>query len=150
MNDTMFLQESEKEAMRPGIIDLLTRCVEECPAEERKKKKPGRPQQVAWKHLVLGMLVNILFGMGNYQHLWRQLRKKPLGEYARISVQDDAIIKRFRNAGSAPFERLLKHLGASTSGEATARDLATFAPKIVAIDEMTGDQMRRQLKQWGQ
>jgi hypothetical protein len=147
MNDTMFLQESETEAMRPGIIDLLTRCVEECPGEERKKKKPGRPQQVEWKHLVLGMLVNILFGMGNYQHLWRQLRKKPLGEYARISVQDDAIIKRFRNAGSAPFERLLKHLGASTSGEATARDLATFAPKIVAIDEMTGDQMRRQLKE---
>jgi hypothetical protein len=46
MNDTMFLQESEREAIRPGIIDILTRCVEECPAEERKKKKPGRPQQV--------------------------------------------------------------------------------------------------------
>jgi hypothetical protein len=149
MNDSMFLQEPEaqREAMRPGIIEVLRRGVQECAVQERKKQKPGRPQEVAWKHLQLGMLVSILFGMGNYQHLWRRLRKQPLGEYARIAVQDDAIIKRLRNAGSAPFEQLLKHLAGSASVEATGRDLATFAPKIVAIDEMTGDQMRRQLKE---
>jgi hypothetical protein len=148
MNDSMFLQdvETEREAMRPGMIEMLTRYVEEYQVQERKKQKPGRPQEVPWKQLQLGMLVSILFGMSNYQQLWRQLSKKPLGEYARISVQDDAIIKRLRNAGSAPFEHLLKQVGGSASVEATGGDLATFAPKIVAIDEMTGDQMRRQLK----
>jgi hypothetical protein len=147
MNDSMFLQEQEIEEVRPRIIEELMRSVEESQGEERKKKKSGRPQQVPWKQLLLGMLVSILFGMNNYQQLWRRLRSKKIGDYAGISVQDDAIIKRLKNAGSEPFERLLKHLGSQAAVEGTARDLARFAPKIVALDEMTGDQMQRQLKE---
>jgi hypothetical protein len=147
MNDSMFLQEQQIEEVRPAIIEKLTDSVEESPGEERKKKKPGRPQQVPWKQLLLGMLVSVLFGMNNYQQLWRRLRSKKVADYARIAVKDDAIIKRLRNAGSEPFERLLKHLGSQSAEEGTARDLAWFAPKIVALDEMTGDQMRRQLKE---
>ena len=147
MNDSMFLQGQEIEEVRPRIIEELMRSVEESQGEERKKKKSGRPQQVPWKQLLLGMLVSILFGMNNYQQLWRRLRRKKMGDYARISVQDDAIIKRLRNAGSEPFERLLNHLGSQRTVEGTAKDLARFAPKIVALDEMTGDQMQRQLKE---
>jgi hypothetical protein len=70
------------------------------------------------------MLVSILLGMNNYQQLWRRLRRKMMGDDAGISMQDDAIIKRLKNAGSEPFERLLKHLGSQAAVEGTARDLA--------------------------
>ena len=46
--------------------------------------------------------------------------------------------KRLKNAGSEPFEELLRRQGEREGLEATAQGLAPFAPKIVALDEMTG------------
>jgi Transposase DDE domain len=147
MNTSMGLQEQEIEAVDGDWLEELVGSLAESLGEERPKKKSGRPQQVPWVQIVAGMLVSVFFGMKNYQQLWRRLRRKALAGFAPIRVQDDAIIKRLKQAGTAPFERLVKQVGQQPVVEGTAQDLATFAPKIVAIDEMTGDQMRRRLKE---
>lgn len=146
MNPNMDLQAQEIEAVCGDWIDDLVGSLAESLGEEREKKKSGRPQQVPWVQIVAGVLVSVLFGMKTYQQLWRRLRRKGLAGFEPISVQDDAIIKRLKQAGTAPFERLLQQMGQQPVVEGTALDLATFAPKIVAIDEMTGDQMQRRLK----
>ncbi len=146
MNDTIVLDEQERDAVQSGLIEDLVQFLKENVGEERKKKKAGRPQQVAWAQIVAGVLVSVLFGMNNYQQLWRRLRRKELADFPKIKVQDDAIIKRLKNAGTEPFERLFEQWGHRPSVEGTACELARFAPKIVAIDEMSGDQMQRQLK----
>ena len=147
MNDSIELSKQEVEEVRPDLIEELSQFLRENPGQEREKKKLGRPQQVEWTQIVLGVLISVLFGMSNYQQLWRRLRRKDLGGYERIQVQDDAIIKRLKNAGSEPFERVLQQLGNRAAVEGTATHLAPFAPEIAAIDEMSGDQMRKQLKE---
>jgi Transposase DDE domain len=146
MNTSMGLQAQEIEAVCGDWIEELVGSLPERLGEEREKKKSGRPQQVPWVQIVAGVLVSVLFGMKNYQQLWRRLRRKGLAGCEPITVQDDAIIKRLKNAGTAPFERLVQQMGKLPVVEGTALDVATFAPKIVAIDEMTGDQMQRRLK----
>jgi hypothetical protein len=147
MNDSIEIPMQEVEGVRPDLIEKLSRFLQENPIEERAKKKSGRPQQVQWTQIMLGVLVSVLFGMSNYQQLWRRLRRKDLGDFAPIRVQDDALIKRLKNAGTEPFERLLQQMGHQQGVAGTAGELARFACEIVAIDEMTGDQMRRQLKE---
>jgi hypothetical protein len=142
----MTVQMHESEAESGDWIEELVGSLAESLGEEREKKKSGRPQQVPWVQIVAGVLVSVLGGMKNYQQLWRRLRRKGLAGCGPITVQDDAIIKRLKQAGTAPFERLLQQMGQQPVVEGTAMELATFAPKIVAIDEMTGDQMQRHLK----
>jgi hypothetical protein len=146
MNTSIGMQEQDVQARRGDWIEELVAGLQESVGEERPKKKSGRPQQVPWGQIVAGVLVSVLCGMNNYQQLWRGLRRKSLAGYAPITVQDDAIIKRLKYAGTKPFERLLTYLGQQPVVEGTARDLARFAPQIVAIDEMTGDQMQRHVK----
>ncbi len=146
MNTSIVVQEQDLQDRRGDWIEELVEGLKESLGDERKKKKSGRPQQVPWVQIVAGVLLSVLFGMNHYQQLWRRLRRKSLAGFAPISVQDDAIIKRLKNAGTEPFERLLKYLGQQPVVEGTAQDLASFAPYVVAIDVMTGDQMQRLLK----
>src|SRR5690348_10956069 len=146
MNTSMAGQESEMETLCGDWLDDLLASLPESLGEERPKKKSGRPQQVSWIQIVAGMLVSVVFGMKNYQQLWRRLRRGGLVGFGPISVQDDAIIKRLKQAGTKPFERLLQQAAQQPVVEGTALELATFAPKIVAIDEMTGEQMQRRLQ----
>jgi Transposase DDE domain len=74
-------------------------------------------------------------------------RNQSLAGFAPIRVQDDAIIKRLQNAASQPSEELLRQQGQQPVVEGTALDLASLAPKLVAIDERTGDPMQRPLKE---
>jgi Transposase DDE domain len=147
MHDSTNLQVQDIEAARPDLIENLSQWINEYPTTEPKKKKMGRPREVQWAQIMLGLLVSILFGMSNYQHLWRRLRGKELGAFAPIEVGDDAIITRLKHAGSAPFQELLEQMGSQPAEEGTALTQARFAPEIVAIDEMSGDQMRKQLKE---
>ncbi len=146
MNTSIVVQEQDVHARRGDWIEELVEAVKESVGEERPKKKSGRPQQVPWVQIVAGVLLSVLCGMNNSQQLWRRLRRKSLAGYAPIGVQDDAIINRLKHAGAEPFERLLRYLGQQPVVEGTAQTLARFAPQIVAIDEMTGDQMQRHLK----
>jgi len=143
----MNLQVQDIETARPDLIGELSQWIQEQPSTERKKKKMGRPRKVQWAQIMLGLLVSILFGMNNYQQLWRRLRRKGLGEFAPIQVGDDAMIKRLKQAGSAPFEQLLAQMASHPAEEGSALTLARFAPEIVAIDEMSGEQMRKHLKE---
>ena len=147
MHDSMNLQVQDIETARPDLIGELSQWIQEQPSTERKKKKMGRPRKVQWAQIMLGLLVSILFGMNNYQQLWRRLRRKGLGEFAPIQVGDDAMIKRLKQAGSAPFEQLLAQMASHPAEEGSALTLARFAPEIVAIDEMSGEQMRKHLKE---
>jgi hypothetical protein len=146
MNDSMELQIQEIEEARPALIEELCKKLMESEKAEPGQKKRGRPQQVEWMQIALGVLVSVLYGMSNYQQLWRRLRRKELAGYGKIQVKDDAIIKRLKQAGTEPFERLFKKLGEGREEVGNACTLAPLAPEIAAIDEMSAEQMQRHLK----
>ena len=150
MNTSMQLQAMEAEASRERLLEQITGM--RLPSTEVKisQGKRGRPQQVEWMQILLGLLMSVVCGMSNYQQLWRRLRRQGVAGYEPVKVQDDAIIKRLKGAGLGPFEEFFECLGkAGQHNQAgpSACSLAPFATEIVAIDEMTGEQMQRHLKE---
>lgn len=150
MNNSMQLQVIDTEASRERLMEQITGM--RLPSTEVKTSqgKRGRPQQVEWMQILLGLLMSVVCGMSNYQQLWRRLRRQGVAGYEPVKVQDDAIIKRLKKAGLEPFEEFFGRLGKASqaSQEApSACSLAPFATEIVAIDEMTGEQMQRHLKE---
>jgi len=73
MNNSIEIQ---GEAGKAGGVDLLGKLdqlLKEGQGEETGEKRRGRPRQVAWIQICLGLLVSVLYGMNNYQQLWRRL-----------------------------------------------------------------------------
>src|SRR5437899_1428732 len=60
------------------------------PAETKPKR--GRPLEVSWGHLWLGLLTCVLRGMDSYQDWWRLMCSQVIGGFAPVEVTDDALI----------------------------------------------------------
>jgi len=150
MNDSMEKQVEAAEQGRPALIEMLHQLLKDGQGQETGGRKRGRPREVEWIQICLGLLVSVLYGMSNYQQWWRRLKEEWLLGYAPIKVTDDAIIKRLKQAGTKPFEELLMRMKGVPREQATTQSgctLAPFATEIVAIDEMSGEQMQRHLKE---
>lgn len=113
-----------------------------------KPGKRGSPQRLSWSHLWFQLIFGVLTGMDNYQDLRRKVAGEPLGPFACITITDDGIIKRLRQAGLAPLQELLAHLS-QRLGHLLASQcpcpLAPFASEIMALDETTWDAVQRHL-----
>jgi len=113
---------------------------------------PGRPAVIPGAMLWAGMLVCILRHHGSQRAIWRRLTVHGLWAWPRLRCSDDAIYRRLQRTGPAPMARiwaavtaLLLEEAAGPVQEASAPPpLAPFATEVVALDETTLDQVRRQ------
>lgn len=147
MHDTASSLERQAPQTLPFFTSLLGQVLPPETAPDAPRKR-GRPQQLSWSHLWFALILGLLQGMRSYQDLWRSFSLHPWGAFAPVSLTDDAIIKRLRQAGTAPLEAILTRLSAVLArllNGIVACDLAPFASEILAIDETTWEAVQRHL-----
>lgn len=114
----------------------------------KNPQRPGRRCTLSWPHLWFALILGILQGVSSYQGFHRLLAEGPLGPFAAVSLTDDAVVKRLKQAGIQPLLALLERVSAILSHVIQPlfpADLAPFAKEILALDEMTWDAVQRHL-----
>jgi hypothetical protein len=150
MHHTSALQDLDLATARPQMEHLLSQAlslpsVESPPPGSRGR---GRPVIIQAPHLWFSLLVSVLFGMNSYQALWRRMCSSLVGPFRPIQVTDDAIVKRLRQAGIEPLHHLLAQVSSHLAhflAPLVNTELASFASRIVSLDETTWDAMQRHL-----
>jgi hypothetical protein len=83
--------------------DDLQRCLLDVstPATSRAllKRKRGRPLQLTWSHLALGLLLCLLRGWESQLDLWRMIRFEGVGILPCLPITDQAVYKRLAQVG---------------------------------------------------
>lgn len=128
------------------VEQWLAACVQEL--EPPPRPGPGAPEVLPTLLLWTGLVVCTLRGFGTQAALWRLLSQEGLWSYPRSQVGDDAVRKRLARQGTAPLERLFTQITALLASRITPwlrEQLAPFATDVVALDEITLDQVARLL-----
>jgi Transposase DDE domain len=150
MHHTSPLQDLDLASAPPELESLLSQALAVPSAQipPAQKRGRGRPVTIHAAHLWFSLLVSVLFGMNSYQDLWRRMCGQMVGPFLPIHVSDDAIVKRLRQAGLDPLQQLFsqvsRHL-AQQLAPLVKTDVASFASRIVSLDETTWDAMQRHL-----
>lgn len=112
-------------------------------------KKRGRPAQISWQFLTIGVLWCVLRGWISQLDLWRLIRFFGLGCFAPVPVTDEAVYKRLGKQGASLMQRLCAMVSQwlfDWLAPYEDRSLAPFAREVLALDESTLDPMKRWLK----
>ncbi len=149
MNHTVQLSSKQ---VQTHIPFFESRILDAMPTDPPRAKpgKRGAPQKVTGAHLWFRLIIGMLCGMSSYQDLQRDLAQRPLGPFPRLHLTDDALIKRLKQAGTAPllevFSRLSQKMGRLLTTLCPCQ-LAAWSNGIFAIDESTWDAVQRHLKE---
>jgi hypothetical protein len=126
------------------VLDVLQ---ESCRVLQQPSPRRGRPAQVSWGRLCMGMVLGVLQGWGAQLDLWRWVSFESWGPFAPVRVSDQAIYNRLERA-----EKHMRWLFEQASAWLRTlvdpwqdRRLAPFACEVLALDESTLDQVGRWL-----
>lgn len=149
MDDTTSLQDHQILSSIPYFELLIQQALPKhaVPAQLTPGKR-GRPAVLTLPHLLMSLVVSVLLGMHSYQDLWRRMCSQVIGSFRPVTVTDDAILKRLRQAGLLPLQEMLRQISAVLATRLQPllpSDLAPFASRIVALDETTWDAVQRHL-----
>lgn len=139
---------SHAAALPHGPIEaLLADLVPAAVAEPGPRR--GQPSAIPGAMLWAGMLTGILRGEQSQRALWRLVTTHGLWHWPRVAtLSDDAIYQRLRRTGPAPMQQIWQAVTAQLHAMPVAPSaqpaLAPFATAVVALDETTLDQVRRQ------
>ena len=139
---------SHAAAMPHGPIDALRAALVPAVVAEPGSRR-GQPSAIPGAMLWAGMLTGILRGEQSQRVLWRLMTTHGLWPWSRIAtLSDDAIHQRLRRTGPAPTQQswtaVTAHRLAIPAGPTAQPALAPFATVVMARDETTLDQVRRQ------
>lgn len=93
----------------------------------------------------------VVRGIAHQRGLWRLLRLGGCWLVPPLPISDEAVYRRLAQEGTAPLQALFTQVGTVLAARldplvpASFRDLARFATDVVALDEMTLDQVARTL-----
>ena len=116
----------------------------------------GRPRILPSLCLWGAMLFCLFRGGDSQLALWRMIRHYGVFSYPPLDISDQAVYKRLETEGETPLQKLFLHVSAlleerlrlfedRPDGYRLGGKLAPFASEVVALDEMTLDQVRRTL-----
>ena len=129
-------------------IEGFLRTIIEALLPDESNSGRGRPRVLPSLCLWAGLLVCVLRGFGSQLALWRLLRQKGLWSYPRFVVSDQAVYKRLAESGIEPLQQLFHQISdvlAQQLGATAISGLAPFASEVVALEQMTLDQVARYL-----
>ena len=124
------------------VLDVLQ---ESCRVLQQPSARRGRPAQVSWARLCMGMVLGVLQGWGAQLDLWRWVSFESWGPFAPVRVSDQAISNRLERAEPF-FHQLFEQVSAWLRPLVESwqdRTLAPFARDVFALDESTLDQVGR-------
>ena len=133
------------------VSGFLQQAIEEFQPETNPQTR-GRPRLLPSLCLWAAMLVCLFQGQSSQLALWRMIRFHGVFAFAPIHLSDQAVYKRLETEGDSTLAALFAHVtfllherlrpfGFAAAGHA----LAPFASEVLALDEMTFDQVRRTL-----
>lgn len=131
--------DTTSDALEGLLLRLLPTVFPEPDVRER-----GRPQTIADAMLYAAVLVCTLSAQFTQRAVWRRLTNHGVWGWSRCQVSDDAIYQRLKRGGPAAMARLYQAVTAAVRDTPGDRTLAPFARMVVALDETTLDQTRRQ------
>lgn len=119
----------------------------------RTRSGPGRPPILAHAIIWTALVVGVLRGSTSQLAVWRLIITRLWPGYGPVQVSDQAVYKQLGAAGPSPVGLLFRQITALLVERVTPwheHRLAPFATEVVAIDEMTLDQVPRSLAAfWG-
>lgn len=116
--------------------------------------RAGRPQHLPSSSLWMAVLVCVVRGMRSQRAIWRLLASCGLWSLPCYDIVDQTVYKRLEQEGSGPLQQLFAQIShllaqwlepAKQAYEQKMGSLASFAPEVVALDEMWADPVTRRL-----
>lgn len=136
---------------RVELLDEIERflrdAVESFAAKQPVRRGPGAPLVLPWLTLWVGLLLSVLRGFRSQSQLWRLLTQYGVWSYPRVEVCEQAVRNRLAQGGDQ-MERLFGQISQVLTERLAPyedRSLASFAKKVVAIDETKLDPLARKL-----
>lgn len=137
----------EKQAPAPKQEQVLCVLEESCQALATRRSGRGRPGEVSWTRLCVGVVLAIIQGWPAQLDLWRWISFERWASFGPVRVTDQAVYNRL-----ARIEKHIHLLFTQVSARLREqvdcwqdRSLAPFAREVYALDESTLDQVGRWL-----
>lgn len=133
-----------------AALGEVTQFLEHAIAEFQPEAAPqtrGRPRLLPSLCLWAAMLVCLFQGEASQLALWRMIRYYGVFSFAPLHISDQAVYKRLETEGDTTLAALFAHITRLLEERLRpfGKSLAPFASEVVALDEMTFDQVRRTL-----
>lgn len=145
-NDTPWAQRLPEVEGSHALMETMIQEIAKSQAQSSEvTKKPGRPAQLSWQFLTIGILWCLLLGWKSQLQLWRLVSYFGLKGFAPVPVTDQAVYDRLERA-VGPMQRLCAQISQwlfDWLAPYEDRSLAPFAKRILALDESTLDSMKR-------
>jgi hypothetical protein len=144
-NDTPWAQDLPQVEGSVALIETMIQDIAKSAAPSSEVIKPGRPAQLSWQFLTIGILWCVLRGWISQLDLWRLVSVLGLGSFAPTGVTDQAVYNRLER-GVEPMQRLCAWVSQwlfDWLAPYEDQKLAPFAKQILALDESTLDSMKR-------
>src|SRR5215469_12952920 len=146
-NDTPCRQDLPAVEGSATLMETMLKDIASSTNTSSKVSKRGRPAQVSWQFLTMGILWCVLRGWKSQLGLWRLISFFGLSCFAPVPVTDEAIYQRLERS----LERM-QQLCMQVSqwlfdwlAPYEDRSLAPFAKEVYALDESKLDSMKRWL-----
>ena len=134
------------------VAQFLEHAIEQFQPEVLTSPSRGRPRILPSLCLWAAMLVCLFQGQNSQLALWRLIRFHGVFAFAPLHISDQAVYKRLETEGDGTLAALFAHITFLLQErlrpfgfQETGRSLAPFASEVLALDEMTFDQVRRTL-----
>src|SRR3712207_6312840 len=138
-------QEEELPTVVGEIEAFLREMIESFVPMESRRPGRGAPRVLPALCLWAGLVVCVLRGFKSQSQLWRLLTQYGLWSYPLVEVCDQAVRARLAQGGRQ-VERLFEQVTSVLAERLTPyedKSLASFAAKVVVIDEMRLDPLAR-------
>ena len=128
------------------VSSFLEHAIEQFHPEATPQTR-GRPRILPSLCLWAAMLLCLVQGEGSQLALWRMIRYYGVFSFPPIHISDQAVYKRLGAEGDATLAALFAHISLLLQErlQPFGKSLAPFASEVLALDEMTLDQVRRTL-----
>jgi hypothetical protein len=131
------------------IEGWVTACLPEMAVEPAVHGHRGRPRVLPSLALWAGLLVCVVRGIAHQRGLWRLLRLGSFWLVPPLPISDEAVYRRLEQEGTAPLQARFTQVSTVLASRLdpliplSFQHLAAFASDVVALDEMTLDQVAR-------
>jgi hypothetical protein len=148
-NDTPWRQDLPPVEGGVALMETMIKDIASSTNSSSKVSKRGRPAQVSWPFLTLGILWCVLRGWQSQLDLWRLISFFGLGCFAPVPVGDQAIYNRLERSLDRMQQLCLQvsHWLFDWLAPYEDRSLAPFAKEVYAQDARKLDSMKRWLPQ---
>lgn len=132
------------------MVSLLQQLLHICAHKQghSAKRGRGRPADFSLEQVWLALLVGMLTQVSSMRIVWRSLVSGPIGTFPALGVTYEAVRSRLLSASIQQLQSFFEQIRQALlwwqeQFGVSALSLANFAPRVVALDETSLDELKR-------